>query len=163
MSGGERGVYSIDTSSLMDWHDRYYPVDVFPGLRERLEELAAEGRLVAAALVREEVEKVGTRALGDWAAGRKGIFVATDLILRDALEIQDRFAGLRDPRAEYEEADAYVIALARQRAGVVVTQETAAGEKRNPKRTQYIPDVCRALCVDCIGLLGLLRREGWRF
>jgi len=30
----------------------------------------------------------------------------------EAQSIQNQFTGLRDPRAEYEEADAYVIALA---------------------------------------------------
>jgi hypothetical protein len=70
---------------------------------------------------------------------------------------------LRDPRAEYEEADAYVIALARMRNGIVVTQETSAAEKRNPRRTHFIPDVCRELDVTCISLLGLMRRENWRF
>ncbi len=54
-----------------------------------------------------------------------------------------------------------MIALARLRNGIVVTQETAAAEKRNPKRTHYIPDVCRELGIPCISLLGLMRREGW--
>jgi hypothetical protein len=31
-NGGAGSIYSVDTNSLMDWHDRYYPVDVFPGL-----------------------------------------------------------------------------------------------------------------------------------
>jgi hypothetical protein len=47
--------------------------------------------------------------------------------------------------------------------GIVVTQETPASEKRNPRRTHFIPDVCRDLGIPCINLLGLMRREGWRF
>ena len=50
-----------------------------------------------------------------------------------------------------------------QRQGIVVTQETFAAEKRNPKRTHFIPDVCRELGITCISLLGLMHREGWRF
>ena len=30
------------------------------------------------------------------------------------------------------------------------------------RTTKYIPDVCRELGLPCIGLLGLMRREGWR-
>ena len=41
----------------------------------------------------------------------------------------------------FEEADAYVIALAQIRDGIVVSQETSATEKNKPKRTHYIPDV----------------------
>ncbi|MBN9690072.1 MAG: DUF4411 family protein [Verrucomicrobia bacterium] len=81
----------------------------------------------------------------------------------EAQPIQNQFAGLRDPKAEYEEADAYVIALAKLRGGIVVTQETPAAEKRNPKRTHFIPDVCRELGIACISLIGLMRREGWKF
>jgi hypothetical protein len=58
---------------------------------------------------------------------------------------------------------ACIVALARMRDGTVVTQETPAAEKRNPKRTHFIPDVCRELGISCISLLGLMRREGWKF
>ena len=44
---------------------------------------------------------------------------------------------------------------------VFVSQETSAAEKRNAKRTHYIPDVCRDLGIPCIYLLGLMRREKW--
>ena len=67
----------------------------------------------------------------------------------------------RDPKAEFEEADAYVIALSQQRGGIVVTQETPAAEKQQPRRTHFIPDVCRELGIPCISLLGLMRREKW--
>ena len=66
-----------------------------------------------------------------------------------------------DPKSLYVSADAYVIALAKVKAGTVVSQETSAQEKRNPKRTHFIPDVCRDLGIPCINLLGLLRREKW--
>jgi hypothetical protein len=45
----------------------------------------------------------------------------------------------------------------------VLSQETSAAEKRNPKRSYYIPDVCRDLGVPCYNLLGLMRREKWAF
>lgn len=156
--------YSVDSSSLMDWQGRYFPTDVFTGLVAKVEELISAGRFIAPALVKEEVGAVGTAGLVDWAENHTGIFVPTIELLAEAQVIQNQFAGLRDPKAEFEEADAYVIALARLRTnGIVVTQETPAAEKRNPKRTHFIPDVCRELGIPCISLLGLMRREGWRF
>ena len=154
-------VYSIDTNSLMDWQARYYPTDVFTSLIARVDNLIASGRLIAAELVHEEVGIVGTAGLDGWAKTNKGIFVPTKTLLADALVIQNQFAGLRDPKAEHEEADAYVIALAQQRDGTVVTQETPAAEKQRPRRTHFIPDVCRELGVPCISLLGMMRREKW--
>lgn len=160
-SGGSH--YSIDSSSLMDWQARHFPIDVFPGLVARMNGLVAEQRLLAPALVREEVEKVGTADLARWVSNNAGIFVRTGDLLQQAQIIQGQFPGLLDPKAEFEEADAYVIALARLREGIVVTEETAAGEKHRPKRAYFIPDVCRNLGIPCINLLGLMRREGWQF
>jgi hypothetical protein len=88
--------------------------------------------------------------------------VPTEELLTASLAIQSRFPGLRDPKASFEEADAYVIALAQLRNGLVVTQETAATEKRNPRRTHFIPDVCREMKIPCLNLLGLMRKEGWK-
>jgi hypothetical protein len=156
-------IYSIDTSSLMDWQARYYPTDVFSGLIERMDSLIGLQRVFAPALVKEEVGVVGTAGLIQRAKDHTGIFVPTSELLTETLAIHDQFTGLRDPRAEYDEADAYVIALAKMRNGIVVTQETSAAEKQKPKRTHFIPDVCRELGIPCVNLLGLIRREGWRF
>lgn len=156
-------VYSVDSSSLMDWQARYYPPDVFASLVASVDALVGAGRFIAPALVKEEIGAIGTAGLIEWTEEHTGIFVPTADILGEAQAIQNQFAGLRDPKAEYEEADAYVIALAQIRGGLVVTQETPAAEKRNPKRTHFIPDVCRELGIPCISLLGLMRREGWRF
>ena len=147
----------------MDWHARHYPADLFPGLVIRMDALATSRRIFAPALVREEVEKVGTAGLSSWVGDHSGIIVPTGELLEQAQRIQGQFPGLLDPKAEFEEADAYVIALARLRNGTVVTEETPAAQKRNPRRTHFIPDVCRDLGIPCINLLGLMRREGWQF
>jgi hypothetical protein len=159
---GDSQIYSVDSSSLMDWQARYYPPDVFESVVTRVEQLVVAGRFLAPALVQEEVNVVGGGDLIRWMKDRRSIFVPTADTLAEAQKIQNQFTGLRDPKAEYEEADAYVIALARMRGGIVVTQETPAAEKRNPKRTHFIPDVCRELGIPCISLLGLMRRENWK-
>jgi hypothetical protein len=164
MSGsGAQTIYAVDSSSLMDWQARYYPTEVFPGLAVRIEALVEAGRFIAPALVREEIAAVGSARLVEWIENHGEIIVPNAEVLTEALAIQNQFAGLSDPKSEHEEADAYVIALARMRDGIVVTQETPAAEKRNPKRTHFIPDVCRELGIPCISLLGLMRREAWKF
>lgn len=163
MSDGQRRpLYAVDTNVFMDWQARYYPTDVFTSLPMRMESLLAEQRLCAPELVHEELGAVGTAEVTTWAKTHPALWVPTAELLVAAIAIQNRFPGLRDPKAEFEEADAYVIALAQVRDGVVVTQETSAAEKRNPKRTHFIPDVCRELGLPCISLLGLMRREGWK-
>lgn len=156
-------IYSIDTNVVMDWQIRFYPTDVFTGMIERIDQLVDMKRWLAPALVQEELEAVGTQDAIAWAKARSGMFVPLNEVLSEALSIQSRFPGLRDPKAEFEEADAYIIALAKIRNGIVVTQETPAAEKQRPRRSHFIPDVCRELGLTCISFLGLMRREGWKF
>jgi len=156
-------IYSVDTNVLMDWQVRYYPTDVFASLITKIDGLISVSRFLAPELVEEELRIVGTPDLAIWSKQRSQLFVPLEEVLQEGLSIKGRFPGLIDPKSEYEEADAYVIALAKLRNGIVVTQETPAAEKRNPKRTHFIPDVCRELGVPCINLLGMMRREGWVF
>jgi hypothetical protein len=146
----------------MDWQARYYPTDIFTSLPALMAGLIAANRLFAPELAREELTAVGTAELTAWTLANPGLWVPTEELLVAALAIQSRFPGLCDPKAEFEEADAYVVALAQLRDGIVVTQETSAAEKRNPKRTHFIPDVCRELGLPCISLMGLMRKEGWK-
>jgi hypothetical protein len=157
-----KSLYSVDTSVLMEWQFRAYPTDIFATLNRKVDELIAENRFLSPELVEEELGIVGTPEIAAWAKARAAMFVPLAEVLVEAQAIQGRFPGLRDPKAEFEEADAYVIALAKLRDGVVVTQETSAAEKKNPKRTHFIPDVCRELGLPCISFLGLMRREGWK-
>lgn len=159
---GPGSLYVIDTSALMDWHDRFYPPDIFASVVDRLDGLAHGQRLLSAELVRDEIAAIGSAGLAVWAKERKAIFDPTPSHLAEALAIEGAYPGLRDPRAQYDEADAYVIAIARLRNGVVVTAETPASHKRKPKRSLYIPDVCAAMGMTCITLVGMMRREGWR-
>ncbi|MGV3533447.1 MAG: DUF4411 family protein [Chthoniobacteraceae bacterium] len=157
---GSQG-YFFDTNVLMDWQARFYPTDVFRTLISRIDELATAERFAAPELVLEELRAVGTTELIAWSGRYPNIWIPNAELLATAIGIQNRFPGLRDPKAEYDEADAYVIAAAQLRGGIVVTQETSAAEKRNPKRSMFIPDVCRDLGIPCIALLGMMRREGW--
>ncbi len=157
-----KSLYAIDTNVLMEWQFRAYPADIFVSLVKHVDTLIAEGRFLAPDLVEEELGVVGTAELTAWAKAQPAMFIPLAEVLVEAQSIQSRFPGLRDSKAEYEEADAYVIALAKLRDGVVVTQETSAAEKKNPKRTHFIPDVCRELGLPCISLLGLMRKEGWK-
>lgn len=159
----KKTIYSVDANVFMDWQARFYPTDIFHSLLDKVDHLLNEERFFTPLLVREELEQVGTADLLKWTKGRPKLFIPLDAIISEAQKIQGQFPGLIDPKAEYEEADAYVIALAKLHDGIVVTQETAASEKRNPKRTHYVPDVCRELGIHCINFLGLMRREKWKF
>jgi hypothetical protein len=152
----------VDTNSFLDWQVRYFPTDVFVSLIPAFDALIEEKRLWTVELVEEEIGIVGTPELHTWIKARKRILVRTSDLLVDALAIQNAYPGFKDNRYPYEEADAYLIALAKRRGATVVTQETPAATKKGNKRTHYIPDVCRALGVPCINLLDMMRQENWK-
>ncbi len=135
---------------------------MFLSLDARIETLIAAGEGAAVKLVNEEIGAVGTPDLQAWAKTHPVLFVPMTSELQAAgAAIEAAFPDLMDPKGLHESADAYVIALARLRDGIVVSQETSAAEKRGHKHTHYIPDVCRDLGIPCINLLGLMRREKW--
>jgi hypothetical protein len=89
-------MYSLDTSMFMDWQARYYPLDVFRSLELKIEQLIDAGDCAAVALVKEEIDSVGTPDLQTWAKGHAGLFVplATDIQLA-AASIEARYPDLR--------------------------------------------------------------------
>jgi hypothetical protein len=148
----------------MDWQARYYPLDVFATLNTRIEQLIKSNEFRAVELVKEELNAIGTPDLKTWAGSHKMLFVplAPDVQL-EAAAIEAKYSDLLDVKSSYQSADAYVIAFAKLQGGIVLSQETSAHEKRNPKKNHYIPDVCRDLGIPCINLLGLMRKERWKF
>lgn len=157
-------MYSFDTSVLMDWQARYYPPDIFISLVTKIEDLIVVGQCSAVELVKEEIDAVGTPELRAWTKKHPALFVPLDSLVQvEAATIESKYPDLMDPKSLHQSADAYVVALAKVKGGVVVSQETSAAEKKSSKRTHYIPDVCRDLGIPCINLLGLMRREHWTF
>ena len=158
-------MYSLDTSFFMDWQARYYPLDLFFTLNTKIEALIGNGEFKAVEVVKEELDAIGTPDLKAWAKSHAGLFVPlTPDVQVEAAAIEAKYPDLMDPKGIHQSADAYVIALAKlAKDGVVVSQETSVHEKKSPGKNHYIPDVCRDLGVNCINLLGLMRREKWSF
>ena len=151
--------YSVDTSAFMDGWARYYPPDVFPHLWERLESLTGAGHLRASGEVLLELERK-TDDLLEWVKAQSGLFVPLDeATQRKASEVLERFPLLIDANRGRSGADPFVIGLAMARDCIVVTGERKASSLRRPR----VPDVCEALGVECIPLVELIRKEGWRW
>lgn len=157
-------MYSIDTNIFLDWWERRYPPDIFPAVKDNIESLASNGKICAPERVKEEILHVGSPGLKAWAKSFHGIFLPHDTnIQAEANQIQTKFPGLIDATAFHDEADRYVIAVAKLFGSTVVTHETSAKTKRRPPRSHYIPDVCSSLGIRCIDLVQLMRDEGWSF
>ena len=84
----KEAIYSVDTSSLMDWQARVYPIDVFQGILQAVNAMVDQERLFACELVGEELAAVGTADLVSWSKAHKGIYIRN--LYSDSRIVADR-------------------------------------------------------------------------
>ncbi len=151
-------VYSMDASSLIEAYHSY-PFDIFPSLWDKLEELIKSDRLKMFELVFDY--EVKDEEIKEWCKEKEldsYIRIATDQVDQNKAQILTPL--LVDPDTGDSGGDPWVIALAQDlQNGVVVTQEKISRNKDKPK----IPNVCDDLGIECIDILGLMRKEKWIF
>jgi hypothetical protein len=152
-------LYSFDTSVFINGRRDLLPPEVFPTLWANIEQMIAAGSIRAVDVVRDELGRRddATRA---WAAAQEGLFVILDEDVQAAtsetLAAHPKLMGRGGGR---NAADPFVIGLARAHGGIVVTKETPTSNLERPR----IPDVCGAVGIRCINLIGFIRDQGWTF
>ena len=149
--------------------NRRYPMNIFPGIWERLGELATSERLVAPREVLRELEK-GDDELLPWARQHAKMFQdPDDLHLATVQVILEHFPDFVDSDKETPEADPFVVARAivGRSSGsmlpqnwVVVAEEN---RRRRPEHRPRIPDVCDHYNVAYMRMFDVMRVEGWTF
>jgi hypothetical protein len=151
-------MFCFDTSALLECWSRYYPIDVFPGIWERLAYLVEGGDLIAPDEVHEEIRRKDD-GLAEGLKTRAGMFVSLDGPVQIAsTEVLAEFPELVKALSGRTQADPFVIGLARVRKAIVVTQERG-GNRARPR----IPLVCDYFEVPCIDIVGFIRQRGWTF
>jgi hypothetical protein len=132
---------------------------VFPTLFEKLNALFASGRVLASEEVLREFEKVEKDEIYNWVKTHTGIFVPIDEPTQVVVaEILEAFPKLLDTRTNRSGADPWVIAVAQVKGCTVVTHESLTGRPQRPN----IPDVCKARDIPWMGVLDVIKTEGWR-
>lgn len=151
-------MFSFDTSAFLDVSSRWYPLDVFPNVWQRLDELISVGHLVAVDEVLRELER-GDDEIYQWAKQRSQAFQALDRDIQNAAqEVLSVFPRLVDSRTGKSFGDPFVIAHAKCRGLTIVTGEVG-GTVTRPK----IPNVCDHFKIRCINVVALFREQGWKF
>jgi len=151
-------LYVFDTSAFINGRNDLFRPTVFQSLWTRIEAQIAAGSIRCPDIVRDEIGK-REDDVHRWARGQSGLFVPLEEDIQRAtkhvLAIAPRLVGVGGRRSG---ADPFVIAFAMARDGTVVTEETAGSGSR-PK----IPDVCAALGVPCLTLMGYIEAQAWTF
>jgi hypothetical protein len=152
-------LYSFDTSSILNGRRDLLPPTVFSTLWTNIEAMVDNGTVRAVDIVRDELGKRDDDACA-WAKQRSGLFIPLETDIQHAtsqvLQSHPKLMGIGGGR---NCADPFVIGLAIARSGIVVTEETLSGRLDKPR----IPDVCNALGVPWLNLVGFVTRQGWRF
>ncbi|MEW5937360.1 MAG: DUF4411 family protein [Candidatus Thermoplasmatota archaeon] len=158
--------YIIDTSSLIELN-KHNPMDIYPGVWQKLEWLVKSKRLFAPKEVYNEVSQTDD-LLFKWAKSQSQMFVEpTKQQIEIVKEILEKYPRLVKLDRKYD-ADPWVIALAIEMSRskqatlvqikrIVVTEEKIRGNKIK------IPYVCQKFTIECIDILDMFRMEGWKF
>lgn len=157
--------YAIDTnvivSFLGDSDSEHYPMDVFKPQWDFLEKAMKDGRVVAPAVVADELEKwtKNVPAIKAWLNDHRYLFhdITLDAELTSAKEIVNAFPAYGSS-VNYL-GDLQVMAFARARGLKVISLELKATQHsaKKPK----IPNVCEQFGIDWVSLAGFLRAEGF--
>lgn len=150
--------YCFDTSALLQCWARYYPVDVFPGLWDRLDGMIEGGEILCPDEVGREIAKKDD-GLNEWVKLRPQLLVALDdETQRTTAEVLRAFPELVKELSGRNQADPFVVALAHVRSLIVVSEEKGG----SPSRPR-IPMVCQHFEVACMDVVTFIRDRGWTF
>ena len=153
-------IYCIDTSSLIDAGERYYPQDVFPAFWKKLELLVDNGRLQAPPTLLEELTKKDDK-WREWVYEREDkIIVPFDgSIFETVKQVVEVYKNqsINQFNPDKLTGDPFFIALSKTKNMTLITSEQCrmGGFK--------IPSICKPLGVQTTSLLNMIRNEGWSF
>jgi hypothetical protein len=152
--------YSLDTSAFLDGWSRWYPIQTFPDIWVNLGLMIDSGEIVTIPMVIDEL-KAGSSGPIKWLGGRvKTIVMPLDqAIQEESRVILKKFPNLVNNTTGKSQADPFVIALAKVRDLTVLTGEK---HSRTPGVVR-IPDVCDHFKIPFINIMGLIKRQGWKF
>lgn len=166
--------YCMDTSAFANpWIGVYTP-PVFPGVWRELAK-AQDSMVIIKPIYDELLQKLYSVTdeqnkeylLHNWLSEHQFDRIVKTL----PIEVEGRFRelarkyGIKDDSSKGAGlTDIRLIAFARHTGGCVVTQEKSQLENRPKEIRNYkIPLICKDEGVDCINLLGMLKRLGAKF
>lgn len=144
--------YVLDTNVFINMQ-RHHPFDVFGSLWTRMAEVIDSGTAVSCDVVLDEIS-IGNDALVHWAKQRNGAFIAGGEDVQHMVrEILQKYPDLVTGTRKANDADPFVIALAKLKDCTLVSDESWAGNGQPVK----IPNVCEAYNVRLVKFVDFLR------
>ena len=162
-------IYCFDTSAFIRIN-RFYPREIFSDLWEELESLIKSGYLFSHQICLEEIRPKTSKPdfLGEWVKDKTSIFKnITERQVKIVTEILEKFPGLIDYKKEKDEADPWIIALAKEeiekRDLFSEEREIILVSEESTRSSIKIPAVCREYGVNHKTLFEFFQDMGWSF
>ena len=163
-------LYLPDASVLITAHNLYYPIDRVPEYWEWLAYVGALGQVKMPFEIFEEVKEGPSDADKDllfaWLqedANKKALLLDERVspVLVQKVIVEGYAADLTDDEVEQIGRDPFLIAYGLAAVDrCVVTVETSAPKKQ--RQSRKVPDVCRAMGVNCCDPFAFNRALGFR-
>jgi len=161
--------YTLDSSALMDiFGDSEWPsMRVTPGLWDRISQLISDGTIVSHFEVLREIKTDGRKgiALYDWAHRHSHIFKdyrehSEGKVIR---AMSGKYKAFVNRSISDVYADPWLIAQAKCDGLTIITQEKLTD---SPNLSKWnMPNICKdaGINVECLTLLELTKKCGWKF
>jgi hypothetical protein len=150
-------IYCIDTSTIIDAGERYYPIDIFPAFWDRLDELIKSGRLKAPQTLIDELEGKD-EVWREWVYTRRDLMIwPIDDAIQSAMTRVMPIYAKAVTNLNSIKGDPFFIAASMAKSATLITSEKIV--RGNIK----IPRICDQVGVKWSPMLDVVRSEGWRF
>jgi len=124
--------YVLDTNVFINMQ-RHHPLDVFGSLWDKMAIAIDEGAVVSSDEVFDELS-IGNDALLQWAKQRNGAFISSGAdVQRMVRDILQKHPALVTGTRKANGADPFVIALAKLKGCILVSDEVRAGYRQPVK------------------------------
>jgi hypothetical protein len=161
--------YCIDANILIVFH-RYYPIELFPDLWTKLDELFQKKLIFSHEIVFNEIchDKKKPDALAKWLLPKRTNFIDTsDFQIQQLPDILKNFPKLIDPNQEKEQADPWLIAMLIELKNnlEMFSSDTKyiLVSNENKNSTIKLPAACKYYGIDCINMFEFFQENDWKF
>lgn len=156
-------IYILDTSTWIDLFQRY-PKDVFSGLWTNIENLIKKQRILSPKQVLKELEQGADDELTKWCKTKNRMFLdSNSIVIGYAIEVIHNYPNLVNPYATREEADPFIIALARSLESNLTSSTPVIVTEENATKADRIPYVAQKYGLSSLKLIGMFQAEKWKF
>jgi hypothetical protein len=150
--------YIVDTDVIIGFYDSI-PMDVYKTQWKMIGKYLDEKRIVVCEAVFNEIKKA--EELKEWLNNYRKDLVPcyTQDVLVEAKVIINKYPKLIDINNTSDQSDPYIIALAKMKGLIVLSNESYS---EGGKKTK-IPYICKDLGITCINTRAFYKNEAWQF